>query len=97
MLGQFATANDNVSVPINQVFERLNKERVTTGLLSDYGVQLIDIAYHLIRKKSMDKNNLISLTLSPEEEARLNSCIGKLETLLASKFVSPFLKNLPQK
>lgn len=46
LLGQFATANDNVSVPINQVFERLNKERVTTGLLSDYGVQLIDIAYY---------------------------------------------------
>lgn len=45
----------------------------------------------------MDKNNLISLTLFPEEEARLNSCIGELETLLASKFVSPFLKNLLQK
>lgn len=55
LLGQFATANDNVSVPINQVFERLNKERVTTGLLSDYGVQLIDIAYHLIRKKVWTK------------------------------------------
>ncbi len=36
----------------------------------------------------MDKNNLISFTLSPEEEARLNSCIGELETLLASKFVN---------